>query len=155
MAHADSLSSTGSSISSDKLSLNEILEQDASLAQDAPFKREVPPIPNRTPSLEILYNVTSGLQTGVTDKWYVTVLLFSCTILQSPRQAAGHFTQGILGGHVYKMQVVVPNHGRRRRHCVAYVVFEGLAPGIYNAWYVLNYSSHWVSLLIPYCDSFG
>lgn len=54
------------------------------------------------------------------------------------RHTAGHATQGVPGGRVFKMQVLVPPAGRRRRRCGAtYVVFEGLRPGIYLIWYAL------------------
>lgn len=37
------------------------------------------------------------------------------------------------------MQVMVPK-ARRRGRRAAYVVFEGLAPGIYDVWYVVRCS---------------
>ena len=46
---------------------------------------------------------------------------------------AGDATQGVVGGTVYKVRVTVPKTRRRGRHA-AYVVFEGLAPGVYWTW---------------------
>ncbi|KIM74213.1 hypothetical protein PILCRDRAFT_92724 [Piloderma croceum F 1598] len=63
-----------------------------------------------------VYNVTSGKRTGVRETW----------------PDAGDATQGVPGGHVVKVHVIVPRETRRRR--TAYVVFEGLRPGIYNTW---------------------
>ena len=52
-----------------------------------------------------------------------------------PRPDAGDATQGVPGGTVYRMRVVVPRQRRRGRRA-AYVVFEGLTPGVYDTWYV-------------------
>ena len=49
-----------------------------------------------------------------------------------PRPDAGDATQGVPGGTVRRMRVTVPRR-RKGRH-VAYVVFEGLAPGVYDTW---------------------
>jgi hypothetical protein len=53
--------------------------------------------------------------------------------LSSYRADAGDATQGVPDGRVVKFRVLVPK-ARRRSRRVAYVVFEGLAPGIYNTW---------------------
>lgn len=63
---------------------------------------------------------------------------FRCNLLTiylqcSCRADAGDATQGVPGGRVYKMQVVVLTRRRRGRRA-AYIVFEGLAPGVYNTW---------------------
>lgn len=63
---------------------------------------------------------------------------FRCNLLTiylqcSCRADAGDATQGVPGGRVYKMRVVPPTQRRRGRR-VAYVVFEGLAPGVYDTW---------------------
>ncbi|KIM88515.1 hypothetical protein PILCRDRAFT_2743 [Piloderma croceum F 1598] len=46
---------------------------------------------------------------------------------------AGDATQGVPGGKVYKMQVQVTRKHRKGRR-VAYVVFEGLATGVFDTW---------------------
>jgi hypothetical protein len=53
--------------------------------------------------------------------------------LISRRADAGDATQGVPGSHVVKIQVAPPR-SRRRGPRAAYVVFEGLAPGIYHTW---------------------
>jgi hypothetical protein len=84
------------------------------------------------------YNVLSGTRTGIRETWYVLQsrqeLLTNRA--RSCRPDAGDSTQGVPGGQVFKMQVTPPRR-RRGRRCEAYVVFEGLAPGIYNTWLVL------------------
>jgi hypothetical protein len=49
------------------------------------------------------------------------------------RADAGDTTQGVPGGSVRRFRVDVPERRRRGRRAV-YVVFEGLAPGVYNTW---------------------
>jgi hypothetical protein len=51
------------------------------------------------------------------------------------RHHAGHASQGYPGGTAVRMKVITPKK-RRGDKCEAYVVFEGLAPGIYTSWYV-------------------
>ena len=51
----------------------------------------------------------------------------------SLRPDAGDATQGVPGGKVYKMQVQVTRR-HRKGHRAAYVVFEGLATGVFETW---------------------
>jgi hypothetical protein len=50
----------------------------------------------------------------------------------SRRADAGDASQGVPGGSVVKYRVQAST--KRPKRCEAYVVFEGLAPGIYNTW---------------------
>jgi hypothetical protein len=80
--------------------------------------------------------IVSGRETGIVSSWYVVQFsgiktyssIFIC------RHRAAHASQGYPGGHVNKIRVIPPAIGNRNRHLVAYVVFEGLAPGIYDTW---------------------
>jgi hypothetical protein len=81
-----------------------------------------------------VYYVASGKRTGVRETWYVLPAPISIDIdqLLSCRADAGEATQGVPGGQVVKYRVTPPK--RRHKKCTAYVVFEGLAPGVYNTW---------------------
>ncbi|KAF7980386.1 hypothetical protein HWV62_38178 [Athelia sp. TMB] len=72
-----------------------------------------------TPSHNHQYIVSSGRETGIMREWH----------------AAAHATQGVVGGHAIRVEVTVPNVKRRRhKKRKAYVVFEGLEPGVYTDW---------------------
>ncbi|KIM87298.1 hypothetical protein PILCRDRAFT_3798 [Piloderma croceum F 1598] len=70
-----------------------------------------------TAPTEPTYNVPVGQQTGIVGSWH----------------RAGHLSQGYPGGKAIRMRVEPP-----RKKCrfppAAYVVFEGLMPGIYDTW---------------------
>ena len=48
------------------------------------------------------------------------------------REDAGDASQGVYGSKVAEIHV---SPQRCRGRCAAYVVFEGLAPGVYDSWY--------------------
>jgi hypothetical protein len=50
------------------------------------------------------------------------------------RHTAGHLSQGYPGGKAIKVRVQPPQNDRRKFKAAAYVVFEGLMPGIYDTW---------------------
>ncbi|KZP24363.1 hypothetical protein FIBSPDRAFT_888829 [Athelia psychrophila] len=63
------------------------------------------------------YLVSVGRETGVLHSWH----------------RAGHASQGVPGGQVRRLvQIVLPHANRGPK--VAYVVYEGLIPGIYTRW---------------------
>ena len=84
-----------------------------------------------------VYNVASGKRTGIRETWY-KFKHFPIQWLPDShcRPDAGDATQGVPGGHVTRVHVIVPRDRRpkRKNRRTAYVVFEALRPGIYNTW---------------------
>ncbi|KIM89859.1 hypothetical protein PILCRDRAFT_84703 [Piloderma croceum F 1598] len=106
-------------------------ESDSAPAAGGPCSpiRERPSVSTPAPAAIVQqdpYNVMSGKRTGVRETWHV---ILSCFNLLPD---AGDATQGVPGGTVRRMRVTVPRRRKGRR--VAYVVFEGLAPGVYDTW---------------------
>ncbi|KZP12465.1 hypothetical protein FIBSPDRAFT_961411 [Athelia psychrophila] len=63
--------------------------------------------------------LVSGLETSCIESWH----------------RAAHATQGIPGGNARRVTIIPPNDNwAQRRNIVAWVVYEGLSPGIYNTW---------------------
>ena len=80
------------------------------------------------------YVVHTGRETGLMTGWYV---FFQTALLNTDtrhRARAGSASQGYPGGEVRRLATNGPPGMQRRRANVAWVVYEGLRPGIYTSW---------------------
>lgn len=90
---------------------------------------------------ERVYDVTVGRETGSITRWYVLRSLTSTArnvrilISSSHRARAGSASQGHPGGKVRRLVTINPPAARQGTvPNVAWVVYEGLQPGVYDTW---------------------
>lgn len=90
---------------------------------------------------ERVYAVSVGRETGTIARWYVIPVYiarikFKYQLVRLHRARAGSASQGYPGGTVRRLVTINPPTRTRQDRVanVAWVVYEGLQPGVYNSW---------------------